>query len=126
MLKKVVLVDDDEINLELCKLVISDMSVAEDIITFSDPEEGLLYCKQLNNSKASNLIFLDIHMPGIDGFEFLQHLKDNNQVENLNVVILSSSNHPNDLSLAKKHAIKGYIKKPLTKLKVTEILSNIF
>jgi CheY-like chemotaxis protein len=114
--KRTLLIDDDPITNFLHEKVVTKMNITEDIrIAINGKEaleiiEGLCQCGE----GCPDLIFLDINMPVMDGFEFLDHfhkLEINNR-KNILVVIVSSSANPNDIELAQKLNIK-IIQKPL-------------
>lgn len=81
---KVLLIEDEPDVLELyrLKLTLDDY----DVVTAQDGREGLAKAK----SELPELIFLDIKMPGMDGFEVLKHLRDDAKTKNIPVVILSN------------------------------------
>ena len=123
----VLVVDDDENWCYLSKKIIERAGFSGDIITLKNGQEAFTYLE--NNSRASNrqpsLIFLDIKMPVMNGFEFLEAVL---KTENLNlnqtrIYICSSSFNPRDKSQAALYPIAGYITKPLTKEILNEILS---
>jgi len=81
---KVLLIEDEPDVLELyrLKLTLDDY----DVITAPNGPEGLKKAQD----EGPELIFLDIKMPGMDGFEVLKHLRNNDQTKDIPVVILSN------------------------------------
>jgi DNA-binding response OmpR family regulator len=81
---RVLLIEDEPDVLELyrLKLTIDDY----DVVTAQSGQEGL----DKANSEKPELIFLDIKMPGMDGFEVLKHLRANDATKDIPVVILSN------------------------------------
>ena len=80
MLDLVLCVDDDPITLMLCKMVINKSDFAKELITAQNGEEALNYFDdlKLNNLGAEikrypTLIFLDLNMPVMGGWEFLDY-----------------------------------------------------
>ncbi|MCL5411296.1 MAG: response regulator [Patescibacteria group bacterium] len=81
---KVLLIEDEKEVLELYKL---KLTLDEyDVITAENGEEGL---KKAWEEKPE-LIFLDIKMPGMDGFEVLKKLRENQETKNTPVIVLSN------------------------------------
>jgi CheY-like chemotaxis protein len=116
--KKVLLIDDDE-DSNFVNTWILKRNFAEDVITKQSAEEGLEYLKAQNNLRQElpQIIFLDIRMPGMDGFGFLEAFDQlsNYIKENCKIVILSSSFDKNDINRALKNPyVSDYFNKPLT------------
>lgn len=83
MLDKILCVDDDAIALMLCKMVLSKNSFSTEIATATNGEEALNYFKNLKKTITENpsiqipqLIFLDLNMPVMGGWEFLDHFRE--------------------------------------------------
>ncbi len=114
-----IIVDDDPINNFITKKVITKISPNAFVIAFTEPEEGLDYILSIFakpfNDKA--ILLLDINMPTMTGWQFLERLENEGAVvsERLLIYILSSSVDTTDKGKAEVNPhIKDYIKKPLT------------
>lgn len=96
------------------------------ILTCNSAAEGLeLFSTRLNDKKTlPDIIFLDLVMPEMDGWEFLDQLKRNfNNLQKTDIYILSAFANSKDRERAKHHPmIRGYFDKPLSK----SILDKIF
>lgn len=104
----------------------SDLSCM--VITKSSGLEALEYLKSKKDPRA-NLIFLDINMPGMNGWEFLQEygLMDKDLQGQAINIMLTTSNNPDDKDRAKAfNFVSDYIIKPLTKEKVNAIVAQYF
>jgi CheY-like chemotaxis protein len=131
MMEQILCIDDDPITLMLSKKVIEKSSFSEEIITAQNGEEALLYFNTLKYNKAKTvkkpqLIFLDLNMPVMGGWEFLDYFTSPayNEFNSVNVVVLSSTINPEDLLKAKKYPIiKDFLSKPITKA-MLEYLKN--
>jgi CheY-like chemotaxis protein len=119
----VMLVDDNEIDNLINQKMIEASAIAELIYTHTGAKSAIEFLKNLDKIAASGgaylpeIIFLDIDMPLMDGFQFLEEFdKMSENVRNTcKVIMLTSSMNPQDLSKAKKNAyVKKYINKPLT------------
>lgn len=122
---KILLVDDDVINNELNKFVIENTGYAKNIEIALNGEEALNLLQKKNETDTPNLIFLDLNMPIMNGFEFLEEYKNMNipSKELTKIYILTSSRNEKDLAKAKNFQIEGYVTKPLTIEKVKTILN---
>jgi CheY-like chemotaxis protein len=120
MLDLILCVDDDPITLMLCKKVITKHSFSNTIITAKNGEEALQYFNSIINkeeNKLPDLIFLDLNMPVMDGWEFLDLFSTNkySEVNSTKIVVLSSTIDPEDLQKSKKYPmVIDFLSKPIT------------
>jgi len=108
------LVDDDPINNLINKRLLGKVGISKNIHEFLEGEEAL---KALNNfpESSSLLIFLDINMPVLNGWEFLKKYEKNFIHRKDKIVILSSSIDYQDRDRAKTYStVSGFLEKPLT------------
>jgi CheY-like chemotaxis protein len=127
---KVLLVEDEDIDAFLSKSVLQQMELSNDIIVCRDGQEALELIDSLAQENklekaGPELILLDIKMPGMDGLEFLQELRERYE-KNFTVVILSSSNNPNDITQAARFSASYYLVKPITEDKVKKMVARCF
>ncbi|RTY68201.1 response regulator [Flavobacterium sp. GSP27] len=131
MLDTILCVDDDPITLMLCKKVINKSSFSNEIITSQNGEEALKYfntIRQNNDDKHHHpqLIFLDLNMPVMGGWEFLDYFNspEFSDFSAIKVIVLSSTIDPEDLEKAKKYPmVIDFLSKPIT-LSMLEYLKN--
>lgn len=125
-----VVIDDDTINNMVCKAAIKSATGGKTAICFNKPLEGLHYFEnlfQLLNSSPRTILFLDINMPDMNGWEWLEKFSGFQQEikDKLSIYILSSSVNPTDIDHAHANSlVKDYIVKPLTKSKVLDLLEE--
>jgi CheY-like chemotaxis protein len=119
----VLLIDDDSTSNFLNESIIQDLNITQTTKVLTDAEEALDFLKNGCDENCPELIFLDIKMPGMDGFQFLEELKSmmNDQKDRINVVMLSSSLIPKEVEQAKELGAIDFIQKPLTTEKVARI-----
>ena len=114
-----IVIDDDPVSNLICKLTLEMVLGKVEVKTFTNPEEGLRYIELEYSGKGEKTaaLLLDINMPVMTGWEFLERFDNlNKNIKNSIVVyILSSSVDPRDKdrSYSNKN-VKNYIVKPLT------------
>lgn len=123
---KVLLVDDDSINNFLSEEIISGANITEEVVLLTDGQQALSYLNSLKTNESEPiqklLILLDLNMPVMDGFEFLEEFKPEELKADFQIVILTSSDNQRDIEKIKAYDIKNFISKPITEEKLLEIL----
>jgi CheY-like chemotaxis protein len=120
-INKVLLIDDDATANYLTKELLESMKAAKEI----EVAENCVRALKLITESSPDIIFLDIRMPGIDGFDFLERLKALAFENKIKVVLLTSSMRPEDRLRAFSYkAVIEYLEKPLTSEKVQFIATT--
>ena len=128
-LPSVLLVDDDPTTNFLNRIVLEELRVADQVVEKDNGLTALEYvksnCINDNASRAGcpDLILLDINMPVMDGFGFLEAFQQMPRVrkDNISVVMLTSSSNRKDMERAHQYNIAGYLDKPLTEEKIKSL-----
>ena len=128
--KRILCVDDDSITLMLCKKVITKAEFSEQIDTALNGEKALTYLENLIEEEKDEivfpeLIFLDLNMPVMNGWEFLDAYLENGYYKtytNTKVIVLSSTIDPKDIEKSKTYPmVMSFLSKPIS----TEMLKSI-
>lgn len=126
-IKNLMIIDDDDVFVFLTKKTIGQVKIIEDIKVFDNGLDSINYIKE--NSKKPNLlpevIFLDLSMPIMDGWQFLEEyiLLEPEIEKEINIYVISSSISPEDLKKAKGiNVVTDFIVKPTTKEKLMEVI----
>lgn len=131
----ILLVDDNVDDNFFHTIAIKDANAAEQIKTVTDGQKALDYLEKTKVDSVQypfpDLIFLDINMPTLNGFEFLEKAREKKYFENRKVIVvmLTGSLNPNDEQITREkfsNEIMGYKIKPLTKEMVREIVDKFF
>ena len=114
MNSQVLIVDDDEIVLFLHGLIIKESGLSKNPLTFIDGSVALSYLQKHHQDKPAFVIFLDINMPVMNGWELLTALEQSSFREKIKVVMASSSIDKEDYNKANKSPlVVQYLEKPL-------------
>lgn len=130
-IKNILLVDDDDTSNFINKLVLKGMEISGEIKVSTSGIDALNYLKEKCLENVSDagptIVLLDINMPVMNGFEFLDAIKKNPDIkdENLQICMLTSSTNPEDIRKAKEYNIYGYLDKPLTAEKIKQVFHDI-
>ncbi|MBD3671764.1 MAG: PAS domain-containing protein [Gammaproteobacteria bacterium] len=105
---KVLYVEDNPANLKLVAHILGKRKHIH-MLTAHLPELGM----ELAKARLPELIILDINMPGMDGYELLQQLKSDPELQHIPVIALTANAMPSDLERGKRAGFDAYLTKPL-------------
>ena len=114
-LKEVLIIDDSDADLLYAEIILDKSGVAEQVMPFGTAIEALDFLKRPEGHDA-DVILLDINMPEMNGFEFLDRyeLLHKSHRARAVVVMLTSSPDPQDQARAQTYScVKGYVIKPI-------------
>ncbi|OGD68800.1 hypothetical protein A3I18_01485 [Candidatus Campbellbacteria bacterium RIFCSPLOWO2_02_FULL_35_11] len=115
---KILLVDDDKFLIDMYSL-----KFRENGFTVETVFGGQDALEKLKESDDFDIVLLDLIMPGMDGFEFLESLRKNNLAKNSAVIVLSNQGQKSDVDKAEQFNVDGYIIKASTI--PSEVLANV-
>jgi len=124
-IEKILLIEDDRITNFLNEKIIHSMEIADEIVAIMNGREALTYLKE--TEELPSLIILDISMPIVDGYKFLEQFQklDIHKKKTL-IVILTSSDDLDDMIRLKYLKKYDYFTKPLTVEKMQYIYEKYF
>ena len=112
---RTIIIDDDDIVTFLQKKIVSKSGLDTDPLVFKDAYKALEFLEHEASQEEEYLIMLDINMPGMSGWEFLDHIKKLPLDERLHVVMATSSIDRKDKrEAANDPHVVDFIEKPLS------------
>lgn len=125
----IALIDDDKIFQFTAEKILQTTALTGTILKFENATAALKYLSDHGNQPENlpDYIFLDINMPQIDGWMFLEDFENiKDQIQKLPIIyMVSSSIDPRDINRARRNAVvKDYVTKPLTREKFVELLQR--
>lgn len=139
MIKKLLLVEDDPITQMLERIILSNAGFCQETVSLDNGQAAKDWLDQAlskgeDKKNLLELIFLDLNMPMLDGWEFLKIFEEKyaQQFPITKVIILSSTVNPLDWEKSKQHdLVIGFEKKPLSiealdRLKQIDLLKQYF
>ena len=125
---KVLFIDDDFITINICERMMRLIQFGDEFVSCRDGLQGKEYLIS-NTSKLPDIIFVDLHMTVMNGWEFLAKYNEleKEHKHKIVMVMLTTSLDPNDEAKAKNIAgVTVFKHKPLTEHMVEEILQKYF
>lgn len=115
------IIDDDNMYVRLVKRIIKAKHLCKNVLVFENGKEALVYfeaiLQNLEEGQIPEIIFLDLNMPMMDGWEFMEKFTNVKNKFNkvITLYIVSSSINPVDINKAKSmNGVKDYLIKPVT------------
>ncbi len=106
--KSVLLVDDEPVIRKIVKRAISTLERPVEVF---EAEDGLEALKILGE-RSIDLVLLDVKMPGMDGFEVLDRIRQTEETKDQKVMMLTGENQVGDIYKGRDHGATSYLTKP--------------
>lgn len=112
---KIIMIEDDHGHAGLIRSNLEDSGVENEIIHFDNGKEALDAIKQNNNGIRPShiIILLDLNLPGMDGYQVLQHLRSQEETKITPVFILTTTDNENEITKCHELGCNAYITKPV-------------
>jgi CheY-like chemotaxis protein len=129
-IQNVLIADDDVASSFLITMTLEEMGIAERIVSVYNGQQALDFLEASCISSIDNFcpafILLDLNMPVMDGFEFLDEFARRypDLKGKISICILTSSAAARDLLKAQQYHVAGFITKPLTPINLMAILEH--
>jgi response regulator RpfG family c-di-GMP phosphodiesterase len=120
------IIDDSRIDRMLLEHMLLSMNYTKEVLAFEGPKIALEYLRSKNSIKIPEVIFLDLNMPILNGFEFLNALKylPKELTAGIKVILVTSSSDERDIRKSSEYSrVIQYIIKPIKKIDL-EVFPN--
>ena len=126
---RILLVDDSDDDRCYFKWMFQKSGVPGELLQAEDGEEAIRFLSQATAASGvppqlPSAMFLDLKMPGRNGFEVLEWIREQPALQWLPVFVLTGSDSPSDITRAQDLGAKAYIVKPITDERIQELLST--
>ncbi|ASK70629.1 Response regulator rcp1 [Shewanella putrefaciens] len=118
----ILLVDDDDVDYMAVQRAMKQLRLLNPLVRARDGLEALSILTHSDAIKGSYLILLDLNMPRMNGFEFLEHIRSNPVLSSSVVFMLTTSSADEDRMRAYSHHVAGY----MVKTDIKDGFNNIF
>lgn len=127
----ILLVEDNDDHAELVMRQMSDHRIANTVTRLIDGQEALDYLfrkgefKDPESSPRPHVIFLDLRLPKVDGLEVLKSMKEEDELRDIPVVVLTTSDGESDVAKAYLNHTNSYVVKPVDYKKFCALMNDL-
>ncbi|KIO49128.1 MULTISPECIES: response regulator [unclassified Nitrosospira] len=122
--RPILLVEDDQVDTMTVMRALKEIHVTNPVVHLENGEEALLYLQDPASEKPC-IILLDLNMPIMNGIEFLQVVKHNDQLKRIPVIVLTTSEEQQDKMSSFNLGVAGYVVKPVDYRRFVEVMRSI-
>jgi len=128
--KVILLVEDNKDDILLIQRAFNKSKLSEkfELFVAQDGNQAISYLKNTTTSQNYILpiiLLLDLKLPRVDGFEVLQHVRDNKKTNLIPVIVFTSSREEKDIAKAYTLGANSYVRKPIDSEKFMSVLQQI-
>ena len=127
-LADILLVEDNEGDIELTKEAFEDAKFRNNLHVARDGDEALDFLFKRNGQESAHrpdIILLDLNLPGTDGREVLEQVKEDESLKRIPTIVLTSSNAERDVLDSYNLHANCYIVKPVNAAKFIEVIQQV-
>jgi len=122
--RPILLVEDDNVDTMTVTRALKEIHVSNNIINVGNGIEALEYLRNKNNERPC-IILLDLNMPKMNGIEFLEVVKQDEELKMIPVVVLTTSKEEQDKVDSFRLSVAGYMIKPVDYRQFVEVVRTI-
>ena len=128
MIERAYIIDDDEISVFLTSAQLESAAFARHVECYQFAQLALEKLRHIPDSQLPEIIFLDLNMPGLSGWDFLDSLteQEDRYFGKCNIYVLTSSVDVQEKELARSYRlVNGFLRKPLEETEITKIKASV-
>lgn len=112
--RSILLVDDNKADYEAAKHAFREAELHTPMHWCQSGQEALDFLERVDESNREfpSFILLDLHMPGLDGYQTLQRIKEHQDYKSIPVIMMTSSNDERDIAACYQMGANSYLQKP--------------
>jgi CheY-like chemotaxis protein len=122
--KPLLLVEDDQVDVMTIKRALKEIHVVNSVVHVENGEQALAYLRNPDNERPC-IILLDLNMPVMNGIEFLEVAKRDDQLRRFPVIVLTTSEEQQDKLNSFDLGVAGYMAKPVDYRQFVEVMRSI-
>ena len=125
---EILLLEDEPADAYLVKMALSESEINANLNHVIDGREGLNFLQKIEkyaDSPRPDLIFLDLNMPRMNGYEFLAEVKKNPKLDGIPIIVLTTSDAESDVIRSYKLGASSYIPKPVDMSKFVDAIRQL-
>ena len=126
--RPLLIVEDNDMDLDLCLQAFAEHSVANPILTCRDGEEALQFIDahpSPDDPQLPLLVLLDLRLPKVDGIDVLRHARQHPVWKQVPFIVLTTSRENSDITRSYELGVNSYIIKPVDFASFAEVMKNI-
>jgi CheY-like chemotaxis protein len=122
--KPLLLVEDDLVDVMTIRRALKEIHVVNPVVHLENGEQALAYLRNPDNERPC-IILLDLNMPVMNGIEFLEVAKHDDQLRRFPVIVLTTSEEQQDKLNSFNLGVAGYMAKPVDYRQFVEVMRSI-
>lgn len=117
-------VDDDELDAEALRRAFRKNNIPNRLVHAANGVDALKLLRNAGSARPQ-ILLIDINMPKMGGLELLKQIRQDAQLQSLQLYMLTTSNQPTDLKAAHDAHVAGYFVKPTSSIELTELVGHL-
>lgn len=124
----ILLIEDNPTDAELVRYALKKIGLKRELVTCETGDDGLDYLMQkgeYSDAIRPKIILLDLNLPGIDGRELLQTVKQNQALKAIPIVVVTTSNDAQDVQECYQFGANSFMTKPMDPNKYVDAFQSL-